>query len=213
MKILLTVPLREALSAYPQFQLQEFSKSQIETFCRYYELVLKWNPLLHLTTLSSPVDFAERHILESAFAVPHLIPPIRQVMDIGSGCGTPGVPIAILRPDLTINLVETSKKKAIFLKEVAGTLGIKNLNVLNQRFEEIRNLSRDFCLTSRALDEMNRLLPKLIKLGLSGSQILFWGNRELLEIVPMYLPPEWNCLSSVIPQSKNRLLISLLRST
>jgi 16S rRNA (guanine527-N7)-methyltransferase len=212
-KTSLSAQFQEALSSSPLFHLEAFSAPQIDVFCRYYELILKWNPLLHLTTLTSPREFAERHILESAFAIQYFIPSVQKIMDIGSGCGTPGVPIAILRPDLIVNLVEVNKKKAIFLKEVAGILKLKNLNILNQNFEEMKPISQEYCVMSRALDCLNQTVLNILHLGLSGSQFLLFGNKKLMEVIQSNLPYGWNCLFYLIPKSEHRLLISLIRFT
>jgi hypothetical protein len=185
-KTSLSEQFQEALSSSPLFHLEAFSAPQIDVFCRYYELILKWNPLLHLTTLTSPREFAERHILESAFAIQYFIPSVQKIMDIGSGCGTPGVPIAILRPDLIVNLVEVNKKKPI---------------------------SQEYCVMSRALDCLNQTVLNILHLGLSGSQFLLFGNKKLMEVIQSNLPYGWNCLFYLIPKSEHRLLISLIRFT
>ena len=211
-----SIPLeqfREALSQAIAFYSSEFSKEQIGVFCRYYELVLKWNDRLHLTTLTSPKDFAVRHILESSFAVPHLLPFIREIVDLGSGCGIPAIPIAILRPDLTVTLVEASKKKAIFLKEVAESLGAGNLKILNQRFENTEGVEQDVCITLRALDKLSQMIPEIMCLAQAGGQSLFFGNEKLLDSIKISLPLGWKCSSRSVPDTNNRLLIILTRST
>src|SRR5262245_44317249 len=88
-----------------------FSQTEIDSLSKYYELVLKWNPRLHLTTLIQPQAFFDRHIFESAFSASLLSPSINQIWDLGSGLGAPGMILAILRPDLAIHLVESSRNK------------------------------------------------------------------------------------------------------
>ena len=204
---------QKALSQSSLFYPLGFTKGQIEDFRTYYQTVLQWNNRLHLTTLTSPTDFATRHILESAFATLYLQTSIRQIVDIGSGCGIPGIPIAILRPDLVITLVEASKKKAIFLKEVAWLLELKNLKVSNRRFEAIQKLDSDVCITSRALDDLSQLLPRIIALGLFGRQQLLFGNDELIVRVQLHIPSGWRLASNSIPLSINRVLVNVSRET
>ena len=211
-----SIPLehfQEALTQANDFYPSGFSKEQLEVFGRYYELVLKWNDRLHLTTLTSPTDFAVRHILESSFAVPSLLPCIRKIVDLGSGCGIPAIPIAILRPDLAVTLVEVNKKKAIFLKEVAESLGINHLKILNQRFETIDGIEQDVCVTLRALDKISQMVPEIMSLGQHGGQYLFFGNEKLHEKIQISLPPDWECAAHSIPSTNSRLLIALSRST
>lgn len=204
---------QESLSAYLQDFSIGFSTEQVTYFGRYYEFVLKWNYKLHLTTLLSPSDFAIRHILESAFAIPKLLPSLHYIFDVGSGVGVPGIPIAILRPDLTVTLIEGNKNKAIFLSEAREILGINNLKIINQRFEECQKPFQDFCVTTRALEKNARMIPKLLEWGQEGQQYLFWGNNYLLSVIQQHCLPSWQISCSKIPLSNNRLLISVIRST
>src|SRR5262249_34956411 len=123
-----------------------FSRTEILLLSSYYELVLKWNPRLHLTTLTQPGAFFERHILESAFSGSLILPAINQVWDLGSGLGVPGMIIAILRPDLSIRLVEAGRNKALFLEETVAALGLRNVTVIESRFEEMDKFSVGSCL-------------------------------------------------------------------
>ena len=213
LKTEMSAKLQQSLTANEQFYFRRFSATEIDLFCRYYQLVLKWNELLHLTTITSPSDFAERHLLESAFALQRLLPSIQQVWDIGSGAGIPGIPFAILRPELSINLIEASKKKAIFLKEVKFELGISNLQVFNQRFERISGIGHDTCITSRALDGISRMIPEILNFGQNATQFLLFGTDNLHQITQPYIPPEWKLSLIPIFRSNNRLLLSISRFT
>ncbi len=189
------------------------SVSETDIFCRYYQLVLKWNPLLHLTTITDPVEFVQRHIFESAFTERHISTSTHQVWDIGSGLGIPGIPLAVLRPDLPVNLVESNKKKAIFLKEAVSALQINNIRIINQRFEEIKDTTENDCIITRALDGMHGLLPVILKLGQACAQTLLLGNPALSQAIAELISPEWQLINYPFPKSQNRLLIILTRST
>lgn len=205
--------LRQYLTKNEQFFFRPFSEREIELFCRYFGLVLKWNPQLHLTTIISPQEFAERHLLESAFAAQKLANFICEIWDIGSGAGIPGVPMAILRPDLPVILVESNKKKAIFLKEVKSELDLENLKILNQRFESIKAIGQTASITTRAIDSMSRIIPQILKLGYPAAQMLFLGGYTLHDHLQMYSHSEWSLSTSLIPYTENRLVISLTRFT
>src|SRR5262249_15504441 len=125
---------------------KRFSDVQTELLSKYYELVLKWNNRLHLTTLIQPREFFERHILESAFSESLILPLVNQVWDLGSGLGVLGMVIAILRPDLTVRLVEVGRNKALFLEETTVDLRLNNVRVVESRFEAIERIPVESCL-------------------------------------------------------------------
>src|SRR5262245_63795250 len=109
---------------------ENFSEAEADLLSKYYELVLKWNKRLHLTTLTQPQEFFERHILESAFSESLILPSVNQVWDLGSGLVIPGLVIAISRSDLVVRLVEVNRNKALFLKEVTPHLNMKNVELI-----------------------------------------------------------------------------------
>lgn len=203
---LFTTELQSHLEYWPE----GFSEEQIEKFFAYYQLVLKWNPHLHLTTITEPADFAIYNILESAFALKHIHPGISEIYDIGTGAGIPGIPISILRPTFTVNLTDANRKKTIFLKETVNVLKLPTSRVINQRFEDFPSIPENACLLSRALDNLPKLTPALIQLGLQGKQIILLGNEELFTKANPYLPQNWSQTCISIPKSKNRYLISFL---
>src|SRR5258707_5274888 len=107
----------------------------VERLCSYYELLLKWNSKLHLVAPCSPEEFATRHILESLFLLPHL-PRNARVVDIGSGAGLPIVPCLNVRADLRAVLIESSRKKAVFLREaLRGPNSRERAQITVARFE------------------------------------------------------------------------------
>ncbi|MDX2033668.1 MAG: 16S rRNA (guanine(527)-N(7))-methyltransferase RsmG [Blastocatellia bacterium] len=190
-----------------------FSPAETALLSRYYAMVLKWNPRLHLTTITEPGEFLARHVLESAFAARQLLPDVRAVWDIGSGLGIPGMVIAILRPDLTLHLVEAGKKKALFLEEAAAALPLPNVRVVPRRFESLPPLPEDACLTARAVEEMAQLLPQLIDMATGARQILLLGGFGLAEGFKSAVAAGWEVQQSLIPGSERRLLLSAARST
>ena len=82
----------------------------------YYEFLLKWNDRQHLVAPCSAEEFATRHVLESLLLLPHL-PQDARIADVGSGGGLPIIPCLIARGDIHATLIESSKKKAVFLRE------------------------------------------------------------------------------------------------
>jgi 16S rRNA (guanine527-N7)-methyltransferase len=113
----------------------ELSELQADRLRRHYELLTRWNKVLSLTSVRSLEESVERHYCESLFAACHLPAGPVSVADIGSGAGFPGIPIAIMRPESQIFLIESHRRKAAFLKEAARDLA--NLRVLATRAEDV----------------------------------------------------------------------------
>lgn len=192
---------------------KEFSEAETDLLSKHYELVLKWNKLLHLTTLTQPQEFFERHILESAFSESLILPSVNQVWDFGSGLGVPGMVIAILRPDLAVRLVEVSRNKALFLEEASVHLNLKNVKVIESRFEAIEGLPEECCLTARAIERMAKNISEILRSGAKASQILIFGAKGLEEKARALINDQRKIESLLIPGSNRRYLINIFRST
>ena len=113
----------------------ELSEAQIERLGVHYELLTRWNKVLSLTSVRTLEDAVERHYCESVFAALHLPEGAGSVADIGSGAGFPGIPIAVVRHDCSVALIESHQRKAAFLKEAARELG--NVRVIAKRAEDV----------------------------------------------------------------------------
>jgi len=195
---------------------ESFTEDETDLLSKFYELALKWNKRLHLTTLTQPREFFERHILESAFSASLILPSVNQVWDLGSGIGVPGIVIAILRPDLAVRLVEVSRNKALFLEEAVAHLDLKNVKIVESRFEIIEGLPEESCVTVRAIEKMEKMLPEILRLGARSSQILIFGAKSLEEKARelIYVINDKRKIESLlIPGSNRRYLINIARST
>jgi len=190
-----------------------FSEAETRLLLKHYELVLKWNNRLHLTTLTQPLDFFERHILESAFSESLILPPVNQVWDLGSGLGVPGMVIAVLRPHLVVHLVEVSRNKVLFLEETVRDMRLSNVIVIESRFEAIKSISEESCLTVRAIERMEKMIPEIVRLGSTTSQILIFGAKNLEEKALGFLSDQQQMESLLIPGSNRRYVINIFRST
>jgi 16S rRNA (guanine(527)-N(7))-methyltransferase RsmG len=161
------------------------SLEQLDQLESHYELLLHWNAKLNLTRIDSIEEAARLHYCESLLLGRRLpVGPLR-IVDIGSGAGFPGIPIAILRPECKITLVESHKRKAVFLSEAVRHLA--NAKVVTDRAE---NLKREFdWLVSRAVKPSDVFKLKLannlaILLGaddaaaFQNSELLPWGDKR-----------------------------------
>ena len=117
-------------------ELGPLSPIQIKQLEKHYNLLARWNKVLNLTSLRDPRDIIERHYGESLFLGRQLPSGPLRIADIGSGAGFPGIPVAILRPDCSVWLIESHQRKSVFLRE--ATREINNIHVMAQRAEDIK---------------------------------------------------------------------------
>lgn len=116
----------------------DLSPSQLVAFQRYHDELLAWNERAGLTTMTGHEEVQVQHFLDSLtclLAWPEPAPG--SAVDIGAGAGFPGLPLRIVRPDLRLTLVESSRKKAEFLRHVAGALELDGVTVLAARAEDV----------------------------------------------------------------------------
>ena len=182
----------------------ELQSEHIERLISYYELLRKWNPKLHLVAPCSPEEFAVRHILESLTLLKH-VPMNAHVADVGTGAGLPIIPCLLKRDDLHGVLIESSQRKAAFLKEAVRPLKFPGrTRLIVARFEDVPCPNVAF-ITCRALDKFSELLPKLIDWApLKATYLLFAGESLLEQIRQLLL------VRSVerIPHSEKRFLVT-----
>ncbi len=110
--------------------------SQARTMAGHALELLKWNRVTNLTTITDPMDVAVKHYVD-ALAAALWIGDRARVLDAGSGGGFPGIPLAILRPDLSVTLVDSARKKVSFLKHAIRTLGLSGIDVVHGRLEDL----------------------------------------------------------------------------
>jgi 16S rRNA (guanine527-N7)-methyltransferase len=127
----------------------------------YLDLLLKWNARTNLTAIRNPEEIVRRHFGESLFAGLHLAPEANTVLDFGSGAGFPGLPMAILRPQITVTLAESQNKKSTFLREVVRTLGLK-VEIWASRVETMPENLQFHTVTLRAVDNMAAALAAAV---------------------------------------------------
>ena len=120
----------------------------------FRDLLLKWNRTYNLTALRDPQQAISHHLLDALAILPHV--GAGPLLDVGSGGGLPGIPLAIARPDLSVTLVDTVQKKASFLQQAAIELELKSVAVHHARVEEMRGQYAQ--ISSRAFAELARFV-------------------------------------------------------
>lgn len=148
-------PLPELLSPFVSHPLDSEKLEQLQL---YLGLLLKWNARVNLTAVRDAEEIVQRHFGESIFAGEQLkLDAARNLIDVGSGAGFPGLPIKIIAPHLHVTLIESQQKKATFLREVIRTLGLQNITVHAGRAEEVTTKSQ--IVTMRAVEKFKTVLP------------------------------------------------------
>ncbi|HXE38489.1 MAG TPA: 16S rRNA (guanine(527)-N(7))-methyltransferase RsmG [Azonexus sp.] len=143
----MSAPSLQAGLAELGIALPEAAQHQLLAF---RDLLLKWNKTYNLTALRDPEQAISHHLLDSLAILPHI--GTGPLLDVGSGGGLPGIPLAIARPELSVTMVDTVQKKATFLQQAAIELGLKNAVARHARVEEMQGQYAQ--ISSRAFAEI-----------------------------------------------------------
>lgn len=162
------------------------------TLLAYLALLEKWNRVYNLTAVREVERMVSHHLLDSLAAVPFFQDDgsaLIRVLDVGSGGGLPGIPLAIARPQLEVTLIDSVAKKTAFLLQAKAELGLANLNVVTGRVEGYQPETGFDVITSRAFSDLKEfvtLTRHLCKLG--GRWLAMKGLMPHEEIASL---PDW----------------------
>jgi len=165
----------------------------------YLALLAKWNLTYNLTAVRDEAAMISQHLLDSLAVLPHLqvsAVDVHSLVDVGSGGGLPGIPLAIARPRMAVALIESSHKKASFLQQAKIELGLKNVSVHCVRVEDLATVELFEVAISRAfssLAEFVRLSSRLLLPG--GCLLAMKGVLPHQEIEQ--LPVGWRVARSI----------------
>ena len=178
-----------------------------DRFAAYLALLLKWNAKTNLTAIRDEEGILRRHFLESILCANKLPKNIVSLLDFGSGAGFPGIPIALMRNDISVTLAESQNKKAAFLREAVRTLSLKAV-IYSSRAEALK--STYDCVTLRAVDNMTHAIPAAIQLLNSNGYLAVMTTTEdtaaiqsMAELSSQFL---WQP-SHPLPPKTNRILL------
>ena len=136
----------------------DLTERQIEQFGQLKSLYTEWNAQINVISRKDIDNFYERHVLHS-LAISEMITFVdgTSVMDVGTGGGFPGIPLAILYPNVRFHLVDSTGKKIMVVKEVCAQIGLTNVTAQHERAEKVKG-KFDF-IVSRAVTRMNKFIP------------------------------------------------------
>lgn len=132
--------------------------SQQEKLLAYVALLTKWNKVYSLTAIREPERMVTHHLLDSLAPLPHFKGDNIRILDVGSGFGTPGIPLAIARPDWQIVLLDSNQKKTAFLRQALLALQLTHVSVETERVEHYRPDVPFHIITSRAFSELGEFV-------------------------------------------------------
>ncbi|WP_260735859.1 16S rRNA (guanine(527)-N(7))-methyltransferase RsmG [Tunturiibacter lichenicola] len=169
----------------------------------YLDLLVRWNARTNLTAIRDPEEIVRRHFGESLFAAQYLDPAADTLLDFGSGAGFPGLPIALLRPEIKVTLAESQNKKASFLREVVRNLKLTT-EVWAARVETMPETRLFHTVTLRAVDNMAAALAAAAPRA--SRDLLLLSNADAA------LPPEFSPHPAIpIPTTQNSVLLRATR--
>ena len=158
-----------------------------EKLCRYHALLMDWNTRMDLTAVTEEDEMIDKHYVDSLMALtaPGLIPAQGKLIDVGTGAGFPGMPLAIACPGLSVTLMDAQQKRLNFLAAVIAELGLTNVTLLHARAEDgARNpaLREQFDLAAaRAVAPLSVLAEYLLPFVKVGGKALCWKGPALAE--------------------------------
>ncbi|HZM36092.1 MAG TPA: 16S rRNA (guanine(527)-N(7))-methyltransferase RsmG [Burkholderiales bacterium] len=132
------------------------SPGALERMLQYLALLKKWNRTYNLTAVHDAQQMVGHHLLDSLAVLPYLPMPAGRptLADVGSGAGLPGVPLALARPSWRVTLIDSSEKRAAFLRQSVMELGMQNVDVYQGRVEQWQPEQRFDLVISRAFAEL-----------------------------------------------------------
>jgi 16S rRNA (guanine527-N7)-methyltransferase len=190
----------------------KLDETRICSISTYIDLLLKWNARINLTAIREPSEIVQRHFGESLFAAKSLLDQklLHTAIDLGSGAGFPGVPFALLAPDVQVTLIESQQKKATFLKELVRALGLSNVKVFGDRAEGYSGTADLVML--RAVEKFEQALRMAVRLTDEGGRIaLMIGSGQVESAKKLTAEVIWDNRVQV-PWSLSRELLVGIKS-
>ncbi|HEX6975950.1 MAG TPA: 16S rRNA (guanine(527)-N(7))-methyltransferase RsmG [Vicinamibacterales bacterium] len=182
----------------------------------YYDLLSRWNKKINLTALDNPDEAIDRLLLEPLIAARHFRPTDSRLMDVGSGGGSPAIPLRLAGPVTALTMVEVKARKSAFLREAVRQLSLANTNVETSRYEELLarpELHESYDVVSlRAVRVESKVLGNLQAFVKPGGSVFLFRGPSGPEIPGGLVPPlEWAATYPLVESLQSRLTILIKR--
>ena len=185
---------RDVLRAGLQALVIDLPETAMAKLLAYVDLLVKWNGTYNLTAIRNGDEMVTQHLLDSLSILVYL-KAVKNLADIGSGAGLPGIPLAITRPDLQVTLIDSVQKKSAFQQQAKIDLGLGNLRVYSGRVEDFMPQEKFDAVTARAFSNLSNLAS-------SAGRLLNQGGRiyAMKGVLPQQeidaLPADWHVAST-----------------
>lgn len=184
-------------------------KAATENLLAYIALLAKWNKVYSLTAIDDPQRMVSHHLLDCLAIAPYVYGS--RILDIGSGAGLPGIPLATIMPEKSFVLLDSNGKKTRFLVQAVAELELKNIEVVNARVEKYASATPFDTITARAFSRMEQMLDQSAQLCARGGRYLFMKGREpaqeIAEISPKFSITGTHLLAVPGVEGQRRLII------
>ncbi len=178
----------------------------------YYELLVRWNRKINLTSLENVDEAIDRLLLEPLVASRYIAPTAQRLMDVGSGGGSPAIPFKLAVPRLKLTMVEAKARKSAFLREAVRHLALEDVQVETARHEEL--LARPELheahnvVSVRAVRTEARVLTTLQAFLAPGGVIMLFRGPSGPQVPAALVPPlEWTATHPLVESLQSRLTI------
>ena len=169
--------LAQGLAALPL----ELDQQRQQKLIDYLQLLVKWNRAYNLTAVRQPEQMVTRHLLDSLAIGPYLQGP--RILDVGTGAGLPGIPLALAYPDYQFTLLDSNGKKIRFVIQAVAELGLRNVDVVQSRVETYQPVNRFDTITARAYSSLEELVKQTASLlADEGQYLIMKGAYPLAEV-------------------------------
>ena len=149
--------------------------AQQQALLAYIDLLSSWNKSFNLTAIREPRQMVNQHVLDALVALPYVCRG--PVLDVGSGAGLPGIPLAIARPELRFTLLDSNGKKIRFIKQVVISLQLANVDVVQSRVEDYQAPTPFGLIVSRAFSSLEQFVRLTRHLLAPDGEWLAWKGR------------------------------------
>ena len=146
------------------------SEQQLQQLLHHSAEMLRWNKRLNLTAITVPSQVLTQHILDSLSILPFI--QGQRVLDVGTGGGFPGIPLAICRPDVAVTLLDCVAKKCYFLRHICHKLQLQNTQVVPERVDDFSPEQCFDTIVARAWTSLSAICSKTMRLTAAGGRIV-----------------------------------------